>query len=63
MQDIKIKEQVDFNKLPEEAVQALKILDELENFTAELRKKLMASRIFFAGYIDGVRLIDNETIV
>ncbi|MBU6339780.1 MAG: hypothetical protein KGQ36_07430 [Rickettsiales bacterium] len=42
MQDIKIKEQVDFNKLPEEAVQALKILDELENFTAELRKKLMA---------------------
>lgn len=42
MQDIKIKEQVDLNKLPDEAVQALKILDELENFTAELRKKLMA---------------------
>ena len=42
MQDIKIKEQVDFNKLPEDAVQALKILDELESFTAELRKKLMA---------------------
>jgi hypothetical protein len=42
MQDLKIKEQVDLNKLPEDAVHALKILDELENFTAELRKKLMA---------------------
>lgn len=42
MQDTNIKEQVNVNKLPEEAVLALKILDELENFTAELRKKLMA---------------------
>lgn len=42
MQDTNIKEQVNTNKLPEDAVVALKILDELENFTAELRKKLMA---------------------
>jgi hypothetical protein len=42
MQDTNIKEQVNTNKLPEDAVAALKILDELENFTAELRKKLMA---------------------
>jgi hypothetical protein len=42
MQDINIKEQIDSGKLPEDAIQALKILDELENFTAELRKKLMA---------------------
>lgn len=42
MQDLKIKEQLDPSKLPQEALQALKILDELEGFTAELRKKLMA---------------------
>ena len=42
MQDTNIKEQVNTNKLPEDAVASLKILDELENFTAELRKKLMA---------------------
>jgi hypothetical protein len=42
MQDTNIKEQVNTSKLPEDAVAALKILDELENFTAELRKKLMA---------------------
>ena len=42
MQDLNIKEQIDSGKLPEEAIKALQILDELENFTAELRKKLMA---------------------
>ena len=44
MQNPNVKEQqsIDTSDLPAEAVQALKILDELENFTAELRKKLMA---------------------
>ncbi len=30
------------NHLPKEAMQVLKILDELENFTAELRKKVIS---------------------
>jgi hypothetical protein len=29
-------------QLPKEAAQVLKVLEELENFTAELRKKVMA---------------------
>jgi hypothetical protein len=44
MKNPNAKEQqaIDTTDLPAEAVQALKILDELENFTAELRKKLMS---------------------
>jgi len=30
------------NQIPKEAAQVLKVLEELENFTAELRKKVMA---------------------
>ncbi|MDX2082540.1 MAG: hypothetical protein SFV53_00935 [Rickettsiales bacterium] len=39
--NLKVQEQEE-NQLSKEAVQVLKILDELENFTAELRKKVMA---------------------
>lgn len=41
MQAAITKEQIDSSKIPQEAIQALKILNELENFTADLRKKLM----------------------
>ncbi len=37
-----VKEQNLENVVPQEAMSVLKILDELENFTAELRKKVMA---------------------
>lgn len=38
--DLNVKELE--NNLPKEALHVLKILDELENFTAELRKKVIA---------------------
>ena len=41
MKNANLKEQIE-NTLPKEAVQVLKVLDELENFTAELRRKVMA---------------------
>ncbi len=37
-----LKEQTSEDQLSKEAVQVLKVLDELENFTAELRKKVMS---------------------
>lgn len=37
-----LKEQSAQNQMPEQVVHALQILEELENFTAELRKKIMA---------------------
>lgn len=37
--DLNVKELE--NNLPKEALHVLKILDELENFTAELRKKVI----------------------
>ncbi|MBM5783206.1 MAG: hypothetical protein FJ368_07305 [Pelagibacterales bacterium] len=37
-----LKEQVSTSDIPENAKKALEILDELENFTVNLRKKLMA---------------------
>ena len=40
--NLNVKEQAETAQLPKEAVQVLKVLDELENFTAELRKKVMA---------------------
>lgn len=40
--NVMLKEQDQQNQTPKEAAQVLKILDELENFTAELRKKVMA---------------------
>lgn len=43
MNNQNVKDQnIDSENLPQEALQALKILDELENFTADLRKKLMS---------------------
>lgn len=42
MQDLNIKEQIEGSRLPQDAIKALKILDEIESFTAQLRKKLMA---------------------
>lgn len=41
MKNANIQEKLE-NNLSKEATQVLKILDELENFTAELRKKVMA---------------------
>ncbi len=41
MKQANIKEQSE-NQVPKEAIQVLKVLEELENFTAELRKKVMA---------------------
>lgn len=40
--NIALKEQIDINQLSKEAIQILEILDQIENHTAELRKKLMA---------------------
>lgn len=40
--NLAIREQIDFNILPAEAVQLLQILDKIENHTADLRKKLMS---------------------
>lgn len=42
MKNVNVKEQASENQMPKEATQVLKVLDELENFTAELRKKIMA---------------------
>lgn len=42
MQDLNIKEQIEGSKLPQDAIKALQILDDIEGFTAQLRKKLMA---------------------
>lgn len=36
------KLQIDETKLPQEALAVLKVLDEIENHTADLRKKLLA---------------------
>lgn len=36
-----LKAEIDFNHLSKEATEILKILDEIENRTAELRRKLM----------------------
>ncbi len=36
-----VKEEVELNDLPREAVLVLQMLDQIENHTAELRKKLM----------------------
>ncbi len=38
----KFKESVEVNELSQEVLQILEILDQIENHTAELRKKLMA---------------------
>ncbi len=40
--NLNTKEQAETTQLPKEAVQVLKVLEELENFTAELRKKVMS---------------------
>jgi hypothetical protein len=40
--NLAIREQIDFNLLPQDAVQLLEILDQIENHTADLRKKLMS---------------------
>ena len=40
--NLNAKDQSESAQLPKEAVQVLKVLDELENFTAELRKKVIA---------------------
>ncbi len=40
--NLALKEQIDFDQLPQEAMQVLEILDQLENHTANLRKKLMS---------------------
>jgi hypothetical protein len=37
-----LQEQIDLNQLSQEALQILEILDQIENHTAELRKKLMS---------------------
>lgn len=37
-----IKEQFNFNELSKEAMQVIEILEQIENHTADLRKKLMA---------------------
>lgn len=39
---IAIREQIDVNKLPKEALEVLKVFDQLEDHTADLRKKLMS---------------------
>jgi hypothetical protein len=40
--NLAIREQIDFNILPAEASQLLQILDQIENHTSDLRKKLMS---------------------
>jgi len=40
--NLAIRDQIDFNTLPQDAIQLLEILDKLENHTADLRKKLMS---------------------
>jgi hypothetical protein len=37
-----LKEQIDYNELSQEALQILEILDQIENHTAILRKKLVS---------------------
>ncbi len=39
---IAIREQIDINKLPKEALEVLEVFDKLEDHTANLRKKLMS---------------------
>ncbi len=42
MQNLNLNTKEQENQIPKEAAQVLKVLEELENFTAELRKKVMA---------------------
>jgi len=39
--NLAVREQIDFKQLPQEALKLLEVLDQLENHTSELRKKLM----------------------
>ncbi len=39
---VALKEQIDLNHLSQEALQILELLDQIENYTSELRQKLMA---------------------
>ena len=44
MKNLNVKEQqnIELNRLPRDAAQIIEILAELDNFTSELRKKLMS---------------------
>ena len=39
--NLALREQIDFNQLPSEALKVLEILDQLEEHTSKLRKNLM----------------------